>query len=241
MAQLKQTVSVTNASQTVTAAGDLSAQIKANNIFMVQGLSVPYTVAANSTYSAATGLTTFTLTGAYQGTTDPAAAGVIVTDFTSPDLIPMLRQNDVGTASIFTQAMLKIQTLLSQALKHPIFVGQGSIATLPTVLTEWTSAEFTPGGPNAKMDVFVAAVTSGGAHNLWMSVRIIDKVTGLVVADSGEVGFTCQTPGIYVTAGRSIATSALVAGKTYRVALTLRADAANTITTSNHEISGLYS
>lgn len=113
MPQLKQSASVTNGSQTVTMTGDFRPQIKTNFIFMVEGELVPYTVSANATYDAGTNLTTFILTGAYQGTTNATAGGLVVNDYTSPDQIPTLRQGDVGTASIFTQAMSKIQSLIT--------------------------------------------------------------------------------------------------------------------------------
>jgi hypothetical protein len=112
MAQLKKTCSVTNGSQTVTIAGDQTARIKQNGIFMVDVELVPYVVSADSTYSSGTGLTTVTLTGTYQGTTNASAAGVFATDLTYPDAIPTIAQGDVGTAAVFTQAMYKIQNLI---------------------------------------------------------------------------------------------------------------------------------
>lgn len=111
MAQLKRTCSVTNGSQTVTVAGDVTDRIKKNYIFMVEGDLVPYTVAANSTF--ASGTTTFTLTGAYTGTTNAAAAGVMVTDFTYPDMVPTIAQGDVGTAAVFTAAMYRLQGMIA--------------------------------------------------------------------------------------------------------------------------------
>lgn len=112
MAQIKQPVTVTNGSQVVTLAGDLTVRIKKNHIFLVDGELVPYTVAINSTYSAATGKTTVTLTGAYQGATNAAAPGVFAVDFTYPSMIPTIAQGDVGTAAVFTQAMYRIQALM---------------------------------------------------------------------------------------------------------------------------------
>ena len=116
MAQIKTPVAVTNGSQTVTLTGDYTARIKKNHIFLVDVELVPYTVAANSTYNASTGKTTVTLTGAYQGVTNAAAAGVFAVDFTYPSMIPTIAQGDVGTAAIFTQAMYRIQALMGNVV-----------------------------------------------------------------------------------------------------------------------------
>jgi hypothetical protein len=119
MAQIKQTCAVTNGAQTVTVAGDLTARIKQNTIFMVDVELVPYTVAIDSTYNATTGLTTVTLTGNYQGVTNPTAAGVFAVDFTYPDMIPTIAQGDVGTAAIFTAAMYRIAAILATKANKP--------------------------------------------------------------------------------------------------------------------------
>src|SRR5437762_6811179 len=111
MAQIKKSCSVTKSSQVVTLAGDLTLRIKKNHIFMVEGELVPYTVAVDSTYAA--GVTTVTLTGAYQGDTDANAAGVFAVDMTYPDLIPTIAQGDVGTAAIFSQAMYRLQDMVT--------------------------------------------------------------------------------------------------------------------------------
>ncbi|MFW6855398.1 tail fiber domain-containing protein [Burkholderia gladioli] len=110
MAQLKQLASVANGSQTVTVANvDISFRVAANNIFMVVGELVPYTV-ASAKYDGTN--TLVTLTGAYQGPTNLTAQTVFVTDFTYPDNIPLISQGDVGTAAIFTNAMYKLQDLI---------------------------------------------------------------------------------------------------------------------------------
>jgi hypothetical protein len=114
MAQIKQPVSVTNGSQTVTVTGDFTTRIKQKSIFMVETELVPYTVAADSTYSAATGKTTVTLTGNYVGTTNAAAAGVFAVDFTFPNNIPTIAQGDVGTAAIFTKAMYRVEDMVAE-------------------------------------------------------------------------------------------------------------------------------
>lgn len=120
MAQIKKTCSVTNGSQTVAITGDLSARIKRNHVFMVDGELVPYVVAQDSTYD---GLrTTVLLTGAYAGTTNGAAPGVFATDATYPDMIPTIAQGDVGTAAVFTQAMYRVQDMVKSV--SPTGLGQ---------------------------------------------------------------------------------------------------------------------
>lgn len=111
MPQIKQTVSVTNGSPTVTLTGNYVSRIKAGSIFMLETLLVPYTVALDSTF--ASGETTVTLTGNFQGATNAAAPGVFTTDLTYPDNIPTLSQGDVGTAAVFTQAMNKVQEIVA--------------------------------------------------------------------------------------------------------------------------------
>jgi len=112
MPQIKQTCSVTNGSQNVTIAGvNLSSRVRKNNIFMVEGALVPYVVASDSVFDGTN--TIVTLTGAYQDATDPAAKGVFAVDLTYPDNIPTIAQGDVGTAAIFTQAMYKLQDMIS--------------------------------------------------------------------------------------------------------------------------------
>lgn len=120
MAQLKKTCTVTNGSQTVTLPGDYTKQIKQGTIFLVAGELVPYTVSADATFGATAGVTTVVLSGAYQGATNTAAAGVFAVDFTYPGKIPTMAQGDVGTGAIFTQAMYKIQSILNAGLLVPL-------------------------------------------------------------------------------------------------------------------------
>jgi hypothetical protein len=113
MAQLKQTVTVTNGSQTVTVIGNnVAYRIKKNHIFMITPDLVPYVIAADATFDGAN--TVVLLTGAYQGATSAAATGNFVTDFTMPDMLPLISQGDVGTAAIWTNTMYKIQDLMAQ-------------------------------------------------------------------------------------------------------------------------------
>lgn len=112
MPQLKQACSVANGSQTVVIVGvDLTSRIKRNSVFMVEGQLTPYTVAANSTLAGSD--TLVLLSGDYLGATNAAAAGVFVTDYTFPDMIPTIAQGDVGTAAVFTQAMYRVQELIN--------------------------------------------------------------------------------------------------------------------------------
>lgn len=115
MAQLKHTAVLTNGSATVTIAGeDLSASVLPNHLFMVEGeIGSVYFVASAPTYSSINDETTVTLTGNYAGTSG-TKTGVFVIDFTTPDQIPLIYPGDVGTASIFTQAMAVIQGILNR-------------------------------------------------------------------------------------------------------------------------------
>ncbi|MFT4064264.1 beta strand repeat-containing protein [Paraburkholderia sp.] len=113
MAQLKQVCTVTNGSQTVTVIGvNVAYRIRANNIFMVANELVPYVIATNAVFDGTN--TTFTLAGAYQGPSAPMTNGVVATDFTVPDNLPLISQGDVGTAAIWTNTMYKIQAMISE-------------------------------------------------------------------------------------------------------------------------------
>jgi hypothetical protein len=85
-------------------------RIRANNIFMVSPDLVPYTVAQDATFDGTN--TVVQLTGAYQGATGAMAQGAFVTDFTSPDNIPLISQGDVGTAAVWTKAMYQLQDMI---------------------------------------------------------------------------------------------------------------------------------
>jgi hypothetical protein len=115
MAQLKLPVEVTNNSTTVIVPNEnLVGQVFAGQIFMVHGELTPYFLASDPTYSSLNAETTVVLTGAYQGATNLAANGVFVVDFTTPDEIPLIAAGDVNTATIFSQAMQVIQTILNR-------------------------------------------------------------------------------------------------------------------------------
>lgn len=114
MSQLIKTCSLVNGSQTVTVLGiNLISRILQNCIFMLAGELVPYTVAQNSTFNGTN--TIVVLTGAYQGATNASASGVFVTDYTYPNMIPVIAQGDIGTAAIFSDAMYKVQRLITVA------------------------------------------------------------------------------------------------------------------------------
>lgn len=111
MAQLQKVAAVTNDSQTVTIAGDVTSQARRNFIFMVVGELVPYVLAVDSTFNGTS--TVLTLTGAYAGVTNATANTVIATGYTYPDNIPTLTQGDVGTAAVFTAAMHRVQEMVT--------------------------------------------------------------------------------------------------------------------------------
>jgi hypothetical protein len=113
MAQLKQVCTVVNGSQTITVIGvNVAYRIRANNIFMVANELVPYVIAADAVYDGKN--TTFTLAGLYQGPSASMTNGVVATDFTVPDNLPLISQGDVGTAAIWTNTMYKIQALMTE-------------------------------------------------------------------------------------------------------------------------------
>src|SRR5574343_434352 len=112
MSQINVSAQVTNGSPNVLITGDYTASIHQHHIFMVGPSYSPYFVSAEPTYSSGTGKTTVVLTGNWNGSSGTVAA-IIVADFTYPDRIPTLRAGDVGTATIFTQAMLRVQELFS--------------------------------------------------------------------------------------------------------------------------------
>jgi hypothetical protein len=110
--QYKVLASLTNASATVTVPGeDVRPYVHANHLFMVDDELVPYFVAAEPTYSSITQNSTVLLSAPYAGTTGDKNSSFVV-DFTVPDSIPLINAGDVGTATIFTQAMLRIQALM---------------------------------------------------------------------------------------------------------------------------------
>lgn len=111
MAQTKYTVEITNGSQQVKVPGqNVAAFIRANQVFMIQPEFVAYFVATDATFNGTD--TVFALTGAYQGATNAAATAVIVTGKTASQGIPTLAQGDVGTATVFTLAMMRIEEIL---------------------------------------------------------------------------------------------------------------------------------
>ena len=112
MPQYKQVCIVTQGSQIVLLPGvDATARIKANHIFMVDGLLVPYTVAQDAVLVGVD--TQVILTGKYVGESNALAKGVFVSDYTYPDMVPTLAQGDVGTAAVFTQAMYRLQAMIN--------------------------------------------------------------------------------------------------------------------------------
>lgn len=111
MAQYKTgTVDVTNGSAVVTGNGtSWTANVAASDGFTVVGDGVAYDVASVDSD------TQITLSSTYQGTSDTGVSYAIWRDFTSPDNIPELSQGDLETATIFTRAMRRIQTLFDAA------------------------------------------------------------------------------------------------------------------------------
>jgi hypothetical protein len=115
MAQLKLSCNVSNGSQLVTVPGqDVSADIKASQIFLATPYKVPYFVATNAVFNGTD--TTFMLSGAYQDVSAALTPAVVVRDETNTNKIPLINNGDVGTAAIFTAAMYQIESLLNGGL-----------------------------------------------------------------------------------------------------------------------------
>lgn len=198
MAQIKKTCSVTNGSQTVTVAGDLTGRVKKNCMFLVVSELVPYTVAVDATYNSITNLTTVSLTGSYQGATNSAAPCVFATDFTYPTMIPTIAQGDVGTAAIFTQAMYAIQAALAA-------LGAGGAAAAPTFKT------ITDDALNVGSLVYfkstnhcgLASATAEGKEAVGISLTAVASGAQATIAFGGTVvsGLSGLTPGAFYYMG----------------------------------------
>lgn len=186
MAQLKKTVSVTNGSQAVTmAAGDFTDQIKKNFVFLVDDGSqnlVPYVVAADSTYDTVAKTTNFTLTGVFAGTTNPIANGVVVTDYTYPDMIPTIAARDVGTAAVFTKAMYRLQEMIlaaspaglanMQTLADQVAADKATVeADVATVATNTSTS--TTAAANASTSATAASNSANSAATSASSVQAL--------------------------------------------------------------------
>lgn len=124
------TVTVTKNSTTVTGSGTLwSANISVSDIFITTANdhTSPYVVGSVDSD------TQITLTGNYLGETASAEPYVLHRDFTSPENIPLLNQNDLQTAAIFTRAMNVIQSLISTGTD----LDYGSVADATTKTTDY--------------------------------------------------------------------------------------------------------
>lgn len=150
------TVSITNASATVTGSGTTwLSTINVGDVFTVIGDGVWYEVAAVTS----DGLVT--LTAAYAGVTAAGVAYAITTSFTPVLSIPYPEQNDVETASLFRRAMLTVEAeLLKDRYKNGIV--KNDVLTAP------------PGGSGTG-DAYVVAATATGA---W-----VGKETNIAVFD----------------------------------------------------------
>jgi hypothetical protein len=113
MSQLVISAAFVNGSATVVVPGEnLSGSVAAGYILAVSGEAVSYQVAGVPVFSSPN--STVTLTAPYAGTTGTKGA-VIVVDYTSPDLLPLLAAGDGATARIFSDAMLRIQQIIIES------------------------------------------------------------------------------------------------------------------------------
>jgi hypothetical protein len=118
MSQLQVSVQLTNGSASVVVPNeDLRPNVHAGYLLSVEDETGLYTLSAEPSFTSPD--TTLSLTAPYGGTTGTKNA-VLVCDFTAPDSIPLINPGDVHTASIFTEAMKRVQTILSAL--NPAFV-----------------------------------------------------------------------------------------------------------------------
>jgi hypothetical protein len=197
MPQLKQTCSVTNASQVVVMAGvNVANQIRKHAIFMIEGEHVPYFVAANAAY--VNGNTTFSLTGAYMGATR-AAPGIVVKDMTFPHSIPTIAPGDVGTAAVFTAAMYRIQELLSKT-NVPIDVQTGP-ANTDELIEGNVNKYFTDSRVRGALLTGMQTVTSALVVATDSVIGAIQKLQAQITAHQGKAGITVHPVATTTTAG----------------------------------------
>jgi len=113
MAQKIYTATLTNGSQNVTIATDVTAYITTGNIMLRSGEGVPYFVSATPTYSAPN--TTVVLTGNYAGTSGSAtvAFGRDFLTLATTESVPLLYSGDIETGGIFTRAMTVITSVIN--------------------------------------------------------------------------------------------------------------------------------
>lgn len=101
------TVSVTNASVTVTGSGTVwLTEVAAGDLFVVTANSVVYEVATVASD------TSLTLTAPYAGTTASGQSYIIARDFTPLNNIPIINKGDLETAALIKRALMIIDGLL---------------------------------------------------------------------------------------------------------------------------------
>jgi hypothetical protein len=236
MAQLKKTASVTNGSQAVSIAGDYSAQIKKNYIFLLEGELVPYFVAADSTFNSITGKTTFNLSGPYTGDTNPAAAGVVVTDYTYPDLIPVIRQGDVGTAAIFTKAMYRLQEMILVSNPDGLAQLADMAATTTTnaaaAATSATTATTEAGIATTKATDAATSATSA-ASSATAAASSAASVSAAATTAAAAATSATASANTASTASTTATTAATNAGNSATAAATSATNAAASATTAS--------
>jgi hypothetical protein len=126
--QLQVSVQVTSGSTSVVVANeDLRPLVHAGYLLAIDGEVVAYNIAAEPSFSSPD--TTLTLTGGYVGTTGTKDARVVV-DFTTPGEIPLINPGDIHTATIFTQAMKRIQELLNAVSPELVLLKSNNLSDL---------------------------------------------------------------------------------------------------------------
>jgi len=139
MAQITQgTVSVSLGDQNISfndASIDLSS-VFPGSIFIIteQNQAVPYFIATVDNSSK-----TATLTGTYQATSNLTASYSITTSFTSPGSIAFPEKNDIQTATIVKQAIIRIQELLTVGGLNPQPLDNFAAVAIPGISDDASS------------------------------------------------------------------------------------------------------
>lgn len=148
------TVTVTNASATVTGSGTLwTANVTVGSLFTIIGSSVPYVVGAVASN------TSLTLTALYAGGTLAAQNYSITTSYTPLHGIPYMERSDIETQTIFKRAMILIENLIASLTQiQPPLLTTGGTSTAYTLTPDPVIGAYTAG-----LSFFVNFHTASGA------------------------------------------------------------------------------
>lgn len=182
------TVSVTNGSQVVTGTGTAwLSNVQPGDGFTVAGTQVPYTVGSVDSNGQ------ITLSSPYAGSSGSGQAYTIWRDFTTNENLPELSQGDIETATIWTRALRKIDSLLGAAT-----------TTARGTVEKATAAEAKAGAQDKFPDaagVHDALNQYGlGTDGFAAKTRLTDcdaqKISGTYPVAAGAAGSPVADPGI---------------------------------------------